>query len=369
MQVLALILLYLYILSAISIVFFLLYFVRRIGRYPKVELKDSDFPVSIVVCAHNEALNLKKNLPFILEQDYPCFEVVVVNDRSTDATASVLEELLLQYKHLSVIEVKEGEKKGFGKKYPLTQGIKAAKHEYLLLTDADCRPKTKFWAKYMMSAFTEGKEIVLGFGKYEKRAGWVNKMVQYDTFFVAVQYFSFALAGMPYMGVGRNIAYKKSLFERENGFQSHENIASGDDDLFVMQAATKQNTAVMMEEESHTVSVGKENFEKYWIQKSRHLSTGKWYKGIILFHLSVISTSFLAFPFLLWVNVILNNALLVVLAVWIFKLILHYYIFKSALKKLASGVNLILSLIFGNMLMLMNQAVAYRNLIIKKDKW
>ena len=369
MEVLLSILFYLYILSAVSIVFFLLYFVRRISLFTQKSHHHAAFPVSIVVCAHNEALNLKKNLPFILEQDYANFEVVVVNDRSSDATSEVLKDFSAQYSNLKIVQILEDEKRGVGKKYPLTRGIEAAAHEHLLLTDADCRPISKNWVQKMMNVFCDEIEIVLGFGKYEKRAGWVNKLVQFDTFFVAAQYFSFALAGKPYMGVGRNIAYKKSLFQRMNGFQSHEHVASGDDDLFVMQAATSKNTAVMMDEDSHTISVGKENFEKYWVQKSRHLSTGKWYRGSILFHLSVISTSFLVFPFLLWANIILNNALLVVLVVWLLKLILHYYIFKSALKKLSSGVNLILSLIFGNILMLLNQAVAYRNLIIKKDKW
>ncbi|MFZ9954788.1 MAG: glycosyltransferase [Flavobacteriales bacterium] len=360
---------YLYLACTISIIFFLLYFVRRINKYKELPLEKSMVPVSVIVCAHNEALNLKKNLPFILEQDYASYEVIVVNDRSTDASRDVVLSFMKQYSNLKLIDISEQEKRGVGKKYPLSRGIAEAKNEHLLLTDADCRPQSKDWMNYMMSAFTPGKEIVLGFGKYEKRAGWVNKLVQYDTFFVAIQYFSFALAGLPYMGVGRNIAYKKSLFERQGGFASHESIASGDDDLFVMQAATKENTAIMMHTDSHTISVGKENFEQYWFQKTRHLSTGKWYKGKLLFHLSVISTSFLAFPLLLWLNLLLNNLVLVVLAVWLLKLILHYYTFKSALLKLASGVNLILSLMFGNILMILNQAVAYRNLIIKKNKW
>ncbi len=360
---------YLYLACTLSIVFFLLYFVRRVGAHKELPLVKGNIPVSVVVCAHNEALNLKKNLPFILEQDYSNFELILVNDRSTDATREVVLGFMQRYSNIKLVEINAEEKRGLGKKYPLSRGIAEAKNEHLLLTDADCRPQSKDWMSHMMSGFTEGKDIVLGFGKYEKRAGLVNKLVQFDTFFVAIQYFSFALAGLPYMGVGRNIAYKKSLFEKQGGFSAHENIASGDDDLFVMQAATKENTSVIMHANAHTISVGKENFEQYWFQKTRHLSTGKWYKGILLFHLSVISTSFLAFPLLLWLNLLLNNLVLVVLVVWLFKLILHYYIFKSALFKLASGVNLILSLIFGNILMILNQAVAYRNLIIKKDKW
>jgi cellulose synthase/poly-beta-1,6-N-acetylglucosamine synthase-like glycosyltransferase len=360
---------WLYLACAVSIIFFLLYFVRRINKCKELPFSKSSVPVSVIVCAYNEALNLKKNLPFILEQDYPSYEVILVNDRSTDATRDVILNFMKEYSNLKLVDISEDEKKGLGKKYPLSKGIAAAKNEHLLMTDADCRPQSKDWISHMMSGFTPGKEIVLGFGKYEKRAGWVNKLVQFDTFFVAIQYFSFALAGLPYMGVGRNIAYSKSLFESQGGFSSHQEIASGDDDLFVMQAATKENTSVMMHQDSHTISVGKENFDQYWFQKTRHLSTGKWYKGKLLFHLSVISTSFLAFPLLLWLNLLLNNMVLVVLAVWLLKLILHYYIFKSALQKLASGVNLILSLIFGNILMILNQAVAYRNLIIKKDKW
>lgn len=350
--------------------YFLLVYVRRLAFYKDPEVQ-SNFsqPVSVIICARNEALNLRKHLPFILNQKYPDFEVIVVNDGSTDASAEVLKYFADEFSRLRIITVDASEKKGKGKKYPLSVGIKNAKHEYLLMTDADCRPRSQNWIQLMANGFSDGKEIVLGYGKYEKRAGFVNQLVQWDTFFVALQYFSFALAGKPYMGVGRNLAYKKSLFEKVNGFESHAHIASGDDDLFVMEAANKNNVAVVLHHDSHTISRSKENFKDWYNQKSRHLTTGTSYKKSILFRLALINFVFLLWPFILVASIILHKYMLVVFTLWLIKVLLQYIIFKFTLSRLTTGANLILSVIFGNVLMFLSVSVVFTNMIIKRDKW
>ncbi len=349
--------------------YFLVFYVLKLARYQSAKINEVKYPVSVVICAKNEALNLKKNLPFFLEQDYPDFEVIVVNDSSIDGTADILAVYATQYSNLKVIQITAEQKEGIGKKYPLSVGVENAMHEHLLLSDADCRPCSKNWISGMMNGFTQNIEIVLGFGKYEKRSGWVNKLIQFDTFFVALQYFSFAIKGEPYMGVGRNLAYKKSVYDKVGGFNNHQNIASGDDDLFVMEAANEKNVAIVTNADAHTISISKNTFGDYFNQKKRHLSTGKLYRPDILFHLSVINLSFLYFPLLLWLNILLNNSLLVVLILWMFTLWIRYYTFNFALRKLTSGVNLILSIIFGNTLMLLNLMAASKNLKTKNDRW
>ena len=351
-------------------VYFLLMYVRRLAFYkaPAIEHNFSE-GVSVVICARNEALNLRKHLPFVLNQKYPNFEVVVVDDGSSDATEKVLAHYAGEFSNLRIVRIDPKYKEGKGKKYPLSVGIKNAKYEYLLMTDADCYPRSERWIQQMANGFAQGKEIVLGYGKYERRAGFLNQLVQWDTFFVALQYFSFALAGKPYMGVGRNLAYTKSLFEKVKGFESHRHIMSGDDDLFVMEAATKNNVAIVVEHDAHTVSRNKENFKEWYRQKCRHLTTGSAYKKGVLFRLSMINFIFLLWPLLLLGNVILHKCLLVVFVMWLAKISIQYSIFKFTLSKLTTRANLILSVIFGNVLMFLSVAIVFTNLITKKDKW
>ena len=243
-------------------------------------LNSDFFPVSVVICAHDEAENLEKFLPSVLEQDYPNFEVVVVNDCSEDETEDVLKRLTYRYPKLRHTTIKKDEKFTHGKKLALTIGIKSAQHEVILLTDADCYVSGKKWIQNFVENYSPSTEILLGYGGYEKQKGLLNKFIRFDTFFIGLQYFSFARAGFPYMGVGRNLSYKKSLFFKNKGFASHARIQSGDDDLFVNETAHKRNTNIVVASESITWSVPEKRFS-YWLrQKRRHRSTFKRYRPI-----------------------------------------------------------------------------------------
>ena len=236
-------------------------------------------PVSVIICARNEEENLVLNLPSILEQDYHSFEVIVVNDCSEDNTEQVLAEFKQKYPHLrSTIIKKDGSFRN-GKKFAATVGVKAAQNEWLLFTDADCRPNSPKWITSMSRCFADKKSIVLGYGGYLVQKGFLNKWIRYDTCFIALQYFGFAKLRKAYMGVGRNLAYRKSLFFAHNGFAAHAHIPSGDDDLFVNQAATSKNVAMTYIREAHTRSIPKKTFREWIWQKSRHITTSKFYKG------------------------------------------------------------------------------------------
>ena len=198
------------IISLSILLFYYLYFFINL-RFNKSKSPSFNQPISIIICAKNELDNLRKNLPIILAQDYSNFEVIVVNDQSSDESKFFLDELAKQNKHLVIVDIDDFVTHGLGKKFALTLGIKTAKHEYLLLTDADCMPNSKDWVKQISSNFNNA-EIILGYGSYEKKKGLLNKIIRFDAFNLAQQYLSFALAGQTYMGVGRNLAYKKSLF-------------------------------------------------------------------------------------------------------------------------------------------------------------
>src|ERR1043166_9402215 len=207
----------------------------------KGQIEPEPQPVSVIIAARNEYHNLEKNLKSILEQAYPEFEVIVVNDCSWDDSQKLLEYYQEVYPHLNICKLVEQEKYPTNKKFALTIGIKAAKYDYLAFTDADCVPESSQWLRLMQSQFTPSKEIVLAYSPYKKQPGFLNLFIRFEASFTALSYFSAALAGNAFMGVGRNLAYTKDLFFRNKGFASHQHILSGDDDLFVNENANKNN--------------------------------------------------------------------------------------------------------------------------------
>jgi glycosyltransferase involved in cell wall biosynthesis len=288
-----------YILVCVSLIqlFYFLFFYLRVGLFKsKDKFQSQTQPVSVVVCTRDEAHNLETNLPGILTQKYPTtHEVVVVNDNSFDDTKYFLEELQKVFKHLNPITLTQEAKHIPGKKWPLSVGIKSSKYEVMLLTDADCRPASEWWIQKMQDAYHDGKEVILGYGAYDKKPGLLNKLVRWETYLTALQYFSYALAGLPYMGVGRNLSYRKDIFFRVKGFSSLNHIPGGDDDLFVNKIATKENTAIVLDPEAFTLSVPPKDFAAWWRQKSRHYSTAKYYKPLHKFLLGSFSISHLLF--------------------------------------------------------------------------
>ena len=248
--------------------FYVLYFFSRLVFFKKENSSFSE-PISIIICAKNEAENLTEFLPKILEQKYSNFEVILVDDQSKDNTEYVLKELKRKHFNLKEVKIEEHVNSRLGKKFALTLGIKAAKHEYLLLTDADCVPASEHWLNEMASNFSAKKQIVLGYGSYKKEKGLLNKMIRFDAFSVALQYFSYALADMAYMGVGRNLAYKKSVFFDNKGFASHIHLLSGDDDLFIQEVANKQNLAIAISSNSHTISEAKQSWKEWIFQRKK----------------------------------------------------------------------------------------------------
>ncbi len=287
-------------------------------------------PVSVIICAKNEAKNLSTNLDRILTQSYHSFEVLVVDDDSTDKTYEVLLEYQKKYSYLRIIK-KTYIKKTLGKKAALALGIEEAKHEIVLLSDADCAPKSDKWILSSVLALGK-KDILLGYGPYEKQQGLLNAFIRFETVLAAVQYFSFAQIGLPYMGVGRNLCYKRELFENIGGFSSHENIASGDDDLFINQVATKENTAICTHYENFNYSEAKQTWSAFVKQKTRHLTTGKYYRWYHQLLLSIFAGSHAWHYFSGLILLILGNLYIFILGYMIRFLVitfLYYLTFKK----------------------------------------
>ena len=261
-------------------IYFYLRYLRLGGKVTSQTDSDVQLPaVSVIVCAHNEYDNLQDYLSILLEQDYPCYEVIVVDDSSEDGSDLLLERWSRQYGNLYHTFVPRGARVLSNKKLALTIGIKAAHHDYLLLTDADCRPESKHWIREMMKGFSnEQTELVLGFSPYFEKKGLLNHIIGYDTLFNGLQYMGMARAGKPYMGVGRNLAYKRETFFSVGGFKGLLGNRAGDDDLFVNRIANAANTVVVNNPNSIVWSVPKTTWREWFHQKRRHLSVSPQYR-------------------------------------------------------------------------------------------
>jgi poly-beta-1,6-N-acetyl-D-glucosamine synthase len=259
-------------------VFYYLWFYLAVYTYKPPAGGQTKNSVSVIICARNEAENLRNFLPAVLKQDHPDYEVIVVNDCSEDNSYDVLGNYLLKYPHLKISNVSKDPKFTHNKKFAQFIGIKAAKNEILLFTDADCQPESEKWIEGMTSHFDGKTDFVLGYGGYFKERGLINKYIRYDCMMIAMQYLGMAIRGIPYMGVGRNLAYRRSVFFENRGFASHTHVISGDDDLFVNANANGENTRVEFRQVAHTRSVPATSFKEWYKQKKRHLTTAAYYR-------------------------------------------------------------------------------------------
>ncbi len=338
----------------------------RFVNYNPPDRRKTSKPVSVIICAKNEEENLKRFLPKVLEQDYPDFEVVVVDDGSTDGTENMLAEMSTRYQHLRYTSIPLNEKFRHGKKLAVTIGIKAARHDRLILTDADCYPVSDQWLQLMSSHLTGKKEIVLGYGGYERRKGLLNVLIRYETVFTAIQYFSRAIGGRPYMGVGRNLAYRKELFFRNKGFANHYHLASGDDDLFVDQHATRENTAWVIRKEGHTVSVPEVTFRNWIHQKQRHLSAGNKYRRGTKFRLGTEIISRMTVYITLAMLCSISSWWFLILSLFVIWLISRLIIFKLGMRSLDEKYLLLPSLLLDPVLPLLLGIIWFSGVFVTK---
>jgi glycosyltransferase involved in cell wall biosynthesis len=326
-------------------------------------------PVSVIVCARNEGDNLTEFLPKILTQVYPQFEVIVVNDCSYDNTEDVLREYKDIFTNLRAITVKEDDYYKHGKKFALMVGIKGATHEHLLLTDADCAPDSDRWIQSMMAGYETGKEIVLGYGAYQKNKTFLNRLIRYDTFLIALQYLSLAMKGKAYMGVGRNLSYKKELFFKHKGFAGHYHLQSGDDDLFINEASTGSNTAAVVNKESFTHSVPAKTYRQWRDQKLRHITTAPLYKSSTRNTLSwYVSVNYL-FHGLAIAGLCFPQSYIIAGGIWLLKIMLQLIVFNKAMKRLDEKDLLPFVFIFDLILLFFYPILQLRSKFVKANKW
>ena len=328
-------------------------------------------PVSVIICAKNEAQNLFENLPFFINQNYPNFELVLINDRSSDNTLEVIKQFKIDFpEQIKIVDVAENEQFWGSKKYALTLGIKAASHEHLLFSDADCKPLSENWVSEMVLNFDTKHHIVLGYSPYKKlKNSLLNKLIRYETLLTAIQYFSYAKIGLPYMGVGRNLAYTKTAFFSVNGFSKHMKIKSGDDDLFINQIANRKNTSNCFSKDSFIESSPKTTYRDWILQKRRHISTAVHYKLVHQYLLGLYFFTKLTY----WVIAIFllsfNTYRELVLALIILKITLLYIVIFTSAKKLGEKDLILFAPFLELFLVFIQMFIFIKNLSSKPNHW
>ena len=359
-----------FLLSFIIQLVYLFRFFNKLPSFKKFNTKTQNDPVSVIICARNQAENLKHYLPIVLNQIYPDFEVIVVNDGSTDNTEEILEEFKRQYPNLYVTGI-EG-KRGYvsGKKVAQTIGIKAAKNELLVFTDPNSEPLSPHWLTHIQSNFLQKTEIVLAFGGYKSRKGLLNKWLRTDNIHLAMIYMGFAIKGIPIMGIGRNLAFRKSLFFENKGFAKHLHLPSGEDEIFVNENGTRYNTAIELHPESFTMSEPAKSWKEWERQKRSRLKNRTKFKKahrkllatevrsrILFFATGIVLLSFLKFTGFVIIMLLIRE-------------ITYSLIFKLTMKHLKEKNLLLISLIYDLIWPLLTVILLFRNkLAPKTPKW
>ncbi len=358
----------------IQIYFYLFLFKKFSFSNTSSSIENKDLPVSVVICAKDEAENLKRFLPFIAKQNYHNYEIILVDDHSSDSTHKVMQNFKKHYKEdpnisqIKIISIPVDHQVK-GKKNALTEGIGAASGEYILLTDADCKPVSTEWISYMASKFNEEKKIVLGYGAYFKTSTFLNKLIRFETLLTALQYFSYALSGMAYMGVGRNMAYTKHIFNKEGGFVKHKGILSGDDDLFVNAVATKDNVSVCYHKKSFTESVPAQSFLEWLNQKRRHITTANRYS---IKHQLFLGSFFLSqFLFYFLAVILLSKGIYQIFVIFLilFRFLIWYMIIGKSAKKLNEKDLIIFAPFYEIGIISFQLCIFILNLISPPKKW
>ena len=336
-----------FVLFVIQVSYYIFIYSRTL-RYMKsvdggyVPYTKEPYGVSVIVYAKNDAEHLGVYLPQILTQNYPNFEVIVVNDGSTDETRDIVTRLESEYDNLYQTYIPDEARSLSRKKLALTVGIKASKYDIVILTNANCSPAGKNWLSYMMRNFVEGVDIVAGYAYMDGAGQKKRRYVAYDRLMFVLRYVSYILLRKTYMAEGYNLAYRKYLFFKNKGFSRHLNLHYGDDDLFINEVATSDNTRVELSPESWMVVHYENNFKAWQELKLRYDFTSGYLNSnskimfglerltVYLFYVSVI----VLFVYGFYCNLFFSG---IALLLWLLRFIVQVMVYRRTAKRLSSN--------------------------------
>jgi glycosyltransferase involved in cell wall biosynthesis len=248
----------------------------------EIIVDETELPgISVIVTSKNNSFELEKNLPYFLTQNYPKYEVIVVNSGSTDDTDVVLKAAEQKYPHLYHTFIPSGADEINEKKLAITLGVKAAKYDIVLYSESYCRPTSDNWIREFGKEFTKGKDILLGYSRvvFTNKVGF-GFFIRYDNLIHHLKFLSMAIAGNPFMGIGRNMAYRKELFFNNKGLSPVLGLDGGEDDLYINKISNRNNTGVVLSKDSITETDSVDSFSTWRSIKSKYLYTKQFYKGL-----------------------------------------------------------------------------------------
>jgi len=340
----------------------------KLAFFKPKQISDGQPPVSVVITAYNQYSDLKKNLPYFLEQDYPEFEVMVVNDNSEDGSTELLQDFSHLYSNLSIVNLKQNLNWFKGRKFPLSLGIKSARHEVLILSDPICRPVSKSWIKEMVSAYTPASEIVLAYSTYDTKSK-LNLWYRFSAFYDGLFYLSMGLAGKPFKGIGKNLSYQKQLFYKNKGFSSHYKINVGDDEIFINKTAKKQNTCIQLSPGSKMAVVKTISFANWLKGEKTRILIRKFFKTGSRIFISLFNTTALLFFASFTALLIFGFDWVLLVPLFGLRLVSQLIIFGFAAKKLNEKRLLLLSPLLELLVMLTDFFIWLGLLFGRKNKW
>lgn len=333
------------------------------GRKTKINT-----PVSVIIFGKDQGENLLKLLPSILEQEHSVFEIVLINNSSSDETNDIIQSFSEKHTAIKVVEVENNEAFWASKKYALTLGIKASSYDHLLFTNASCNPVSKNWISEMSKNFTSKKEIILGYKKYQKENSLMNIFVRFENLISAIKCFGFAKKGFPYMAFEGNLAYKKATFFKVKGFINHMKINAGLENLFIKDAANKENTTFCLSENSFTETSAPKLFSKWFSDKKEAAFIKKKYKYKHRLLLDVFAFTKIIF-YVLAITLFFTYPYKIILSIVLFYFILNYILIGFSAKKLKEP-QIIFFLPFLEIgLMLFQISIFIANLTSKPTHW
>jgi glycosyltransferase involved in cell wall biosynthesis len=235
--------------------YYYLFIFRKVGSKRRTQATEhTGEPVSVIICVKDDSINLSKILPLLLQQNYPEYEVIVVNDNSSDDSEEILKLAQNQYPHLQIRNL-VAHKSVHGKSVVLGVGIKAAKYNRIVVTDVACLPSTD-WLKSVSTGFDS--EIVMGYTRYIA----VGKFVRIANYYESLFQLGYALNRRPYTASGENDSFRKELFFAK-GFNPLLRKPEKVEQVFFNSVMNKTNTSVVLLPDAIVAS-------------EKHLSVGNW---------------------------------------------------------------------------------------------
>jgi glycosyltransferase involved in cell wall biosynthesis len=351
----------------------LIYYVFVYGKVSRYRLPEENYnfpPVSVVLVTKDEQENLKERLPVILEQQYPDFEVVIVNNASSDETEFVLKVFQKIYPQLKVVNLySEAPNKFLGKKYPLSIGIKSAKNDCVLLTNVNCVPNSLFWIMNMVRGLSQTRNTIIGFNFYEREKTLFNSLVQYDTIINAINYGGMALLGNPYKATGDNIIISREEFFNSGSFLSLYNVACGDMELYVNRITKGKKTSVILNEEAYIKTETPQSFSLWCRYKKRNIKTAYYYKFLDKLLVAIPSWTTLFFYATFVTLFLLNFPWQWILTGCILKFAIQIIFFQNASKVLMKNNLCIFAPLFEIFFLVFNTIMGISVLFSRKDRW